>query len=376
MIRVTQSDAAVLGDRAYPALKASWVVERRYSEFAALDKKCKEYVPGLKVKLPGKRVRKLELVQIEQRRKSLAVYLSALLSEKVALGDASLRAVIYAFLQPADGGKFQKLARTRVLKRLGNNSVKQKSDAARDRDLKSFTDGFLVTADELEEELHTIADAASDKRSAEPSAETRPWWVPSDVSDAAVLAASAAGANDAGVAGPSDASGGGNGAAAGAADGVALFDRVLQLLEIFVSRIQRTWMFQALFAVVRVLFKATVEECWFTFVDSNVTWLETDAVVFNYLSILRDTMFPPPPQGEGVAGAARPAADAKAKVGKLRTFLVNKLPAPVAAVGGTAIAHDVIDVCIDSFQCPIYNKQIALVLLDSLLGELFADENT
>lgn len=108
------------------------------------------------MKLPNKRVRKLGQEQVEERRKNLAVYLSALLGEKVALGDASLHAMIYAFLQPEDGGIFLKLARTRVMKRLGNNSVKQKTDAARDRDLKSFTDGFLVTADELEGDQTTL----------------------------------------------------------------------------------------------------------------------------------------------------------------------------------------------------------------------------
>lgn len=47
VIRVTQGEAAAPDDRAYPGLRASWVVQRRYSEFAALDKKCKEFVPGL-----------------------------------------------------------------------------------------------------------------------------------------------------------------------------------------------------------------------------------------------------------------------------------------------------------------------------------------
>eukprot|EP00729_Bicosta_minor_P017352 gene17352-9613_t len=65
--------------------------------------------------------------------------------------------MIYAFLQPEDGGIFLKLARTRVMKRLGNNSVKQKTDAARDRDLKSFTDGFLVTADDEHSFIHNVA---------------------------------------------------------------------------------------------------------------------------------------------------------------------------------------------------------------------------
>jgi hypothetical protein len=98
-------------------------------------------------------VGKLKAEQVEQRRKGLAVYLSELLGEKVALGDHGLRALLYAFLSPDDGGDFKRLARTGVLNTMsnitfgGSKSRKQDLDGiVRDRDLRSFTDCFLVTA--------------------------------------------------------------------------------------------------------------------------------------------------------------------------------------------------------------------------------------
>jgi hypothetical protein len=127
---------------------------------------------------------------------------------------------------------------------------------------------------------------------------------------------------------------------------VGLFDRVLQLLWTFINGSlavrgweHRYWMFQSALAVGRVMFKATAEAFWHSFIHTNVSEFLSEAEMVANLEVLRDAIFPP--EGAPVPDPPTPETEAASLV-RVRDALVGLLPPSLKKVGGGLVRCSVL----------------------------------
>eukprot|EP00039_Didymoeca_costata_P029980 m.27398 g.27398 ORF g.27398 m.27398 type:complete len:1012 (-) comp7890_c0_seq1:27-3062(-) len=137
-----------------------WTVERRYNEFAACEKKLNEFYTGLKVDLPEKRAfGNLDKEHIERRRRALNGFLSELLGNPLIHTDPRCTELLYWFLHPSDENNFKNLSRpsTSISSKFAlRKIVPEKTEReTKELQLASFVDAFIVTAEDLLEDINS-----------------------------------------------------------------------------------------------------------------------------------------------------------------------------------------------------------------------------
>ena len=371
-IHITQESAAPGLPRSYASQGDTWTVERRYSEFASLEKKLKFFYPGLAVHLPQKKAfGRFEEEHIEQRRRALGTYLSELLANPFTHNDPRCTELLYWFLHPADEGRFKKLTKRSMWNKMAPSIKLETNFQAKEVDLRSFLDHFIVTAIEIEEdrtvqmaeqsaanseagEAGEAAAAAAGGAAVSPAALETTTWNVDTVLDPRVCAA-AVGAqvlsDDCRLATFADGVLHLVGAVLGGLTGLAWWQMGLVRSGV---------------ATARTLFGASADDYFYWMVSGSLTY--TPADVTGLLEMLRDMMFFPAPPEE-VTEAEEAATEARA-----RELVMALIPhALVQALPSAVPVEAKVDLCLDALQDQAYNKQLMLVLLDSLLRELFPE---
>jgi hypothetical protein len=383
----------------YPSLGATWNVLRRYSEFAALNKKCKEYCSQLKAKLPGKKAfGNLDEETIEQRRKGLIVYLMALLEEKVALGNRRLRELIWAFLHPSDGSDghtFKTLARSASFVRGIGKSTSPKKGGRHGapgvpQDMRRFINSFLVTHEDVEESRLALQPATfPEYPAAEPFAHC--WDGGTVTSDKVLLALSSASSKvgatavaEAGFSGEAAAPSANNSGAAGgssvnvsnrkrrhAGGARTMADCVFNVAAMLAQRMKRFWLVRWALAACRLLFGATLEWTLQAVVAESLAEALSEASLVEYLELLKEALEREEPSPEATA------AEVLQSDCRMREAVLSQIPPSVQKAlwgekgpkpGGEGLD---LHTALDCFQNPTYNRQILFVLVDSFLKMSF-----
>ena len=295
IIHNTQDELPEGMQRPFADLADTWTTQRRYNEFASLETRLKLFYPGLSVHLPQKRAfGRFDEEHIEQRRRSLATYLSELLANPITHSDPRCTELLYWFLHPDDNGEFKKLTKrsawNKMAPSLGLNigsKIASTIDSQKDVDVRSFLDHFIVTAIDIEEDMafqlaEQSASAAKEKETAAvapSSVETTAWSVDS-VQDDRVYA-SAVGVSVLGLETPLD----------------SFTDSALHLAGVAIKGLTPSWPARiALVAVamIRMLLRATIDDYYYTLVESSLTF--TSAEITDLLIYGRNLMFFPEPE--------------------------------------------------------------------------------
>eukprot|EP00041_Stephanoeca_diplocostata_P034728 m.1198188 g.1198188 ORF g.1198188 m.1198188 type:complete len:1222 (+) comp24570_c0_seq1:130-3795(+) len=378
----------------------AWEVERRYSDFAALEKELKKLYPEYLAELPDKRrFGNLDTSHIETRKRSLNIYLSSLLQNQLVHTDTRCTSLLYKFLDAQCDFKHAVKDFSVFLSRDKGKSAPLRK---KERDFRSFTGLFNVTEDDIEdsyacllalevEKWHAIRTQMAASR-APPDV---PTWAkiaaqhretPEEAKQSRQMVHAIWNQNKLFALPPTskkrkqktaDVSDGINASATPPQSEVPLADRVVHLVGHMVRRFDYGWALHAALGFGRMVFGSSIETnleqvCGRAF-EVN------EEILLDILNNAKDVLTADPNSDDASAdtgdgdGPGVSPAEAERALKQIRDTIQSHVPELVFKIFGKHEVDWLLESIVDVFQDETYNKQLLYLCLDAVVEATYPE---
>jgi len=352
----------------------TWEVDRRYSDFATLEKKLKRLYPEFDLAtLPDKkRFGNLETKHLENRRGLLDNYLSSLVENPLIHNDQRCTDIVHKFLDPKCD--FKEEMKNHVFRKGGGRAPQIRSLLSKkDKDWSSFTSLFTVTLDDVEES--TAAAYAAEVqiwtklREELDAAKIAPDAPVYEVPDAQALQAMVPAKecftdNEVDIARSS------------------LATRVVGVFGMMCGRLQHGWVLQAMLGLGKLVFGGSIDAnldvaCERAAKLDESTLLEALEGVRASLESAAAAKKAADGAGAHPEAAAAPAPEDDLSdedvLKQVKQAVAEAIPMAVRKVFGEAEVKGLASSLVDVFQDEVYNKQLVYVVVDAVIAAMFPE---